>query len=126
MLERRAVQFGMIVRDSAGTRLGKVYLCGPDPMVAELGEVCWIVDANRQSLDRIVPNIGVVRLTGMFDAAGWQVLTVKYGRLLVDLFALHVGGALRDRIDAMSNPAYQRLLRWEQEVPASQSTIIMR
>ena len=43
---------------------------------------CWIVDLNRQSLDRVVPNIGATRLQGMFDAAGWQVLTVKYGRLL--------------------------------------------
>jgi pyruvate dehydrogenase E1 component len=82
-----------------------------DPMVAELGEVCWIVDLNRQSLDRIVPNIGAVRLAGMFDAAGWQVLTVKYGRLLHELFTRPGGDALRRRIDEMSNPEYQRLLR---------------
>src|SRR5215217_8651103 len=56
-----------------------------DPMVGELGEVCWIIDLNRQSLDRVVPNIGATRLQGMFEAAGWQVLTVKYGRLLHEL-----------------------------------------
>src|SRR6476660_7354102 len=28
-----------------------------DQMVTELGEVCWIIDLNRQSLDRVVPNI---------------------------------------------------------------------
>ena len=33
------------------------------------------------------PNIGAARLQGMFAAAGWQVLTVKYGRLLEELFA---------------------------------------
>ena len=27
-----------------------------DPNVAELGEVVWIVDLNRQSLDRVVPS----------------------------------------------------------------------
>ena len=48
---------------------------------------------------------------GMFDAAGWQVLTVKYGRLLHELFARPGGDALRRRIDEMSNPEYQRLLR---------------
>ena len=53
-----------------------------DPMVAELGELVWVVDLNRQSLDRVVPGIGAPRLQGMFAAAGWQVLTVKYGRLL--------------------------------------------
>ena len=82
-----------------------------DPMVTDLGEVCWIVDLNRQSLDRIVPNIGVVRLAGMFEAAGWQMLTVKYGRLLHELFERPGGDALRRRIDDMENPEYQRLLR---------------
>ena len=52
----------------------------PDGRRARRGR--WIVDLNRQSLDRVVPNIGATRLQGMFAAAGWQVLTVKYGRLL--------------------------------------------
>jgi pyruvate dehydrogenase E1 component len=82
-----------------------------DPAVAELGEVVWIVDFNRQSLDRVVPNIGAPRLQGMFAAAGWQVLTVKYGQPLQQLFARPGGAALRDRIDSMPNPEYQRLLR---------------
>ncbi len=82
-----------------------------DPMVAELGEVVWIIDLNRQSLDRVVPNMGATRLQGMFDAAGWQVLTVKYGRLLEQLFTYPGGDALRRRIDDMPNPEYQRLLR---------------
>ena len=58
-----------------------------DPMVGELGEVVWVVDLNRQSLDRVVPILGATRLQGMFAAAGWQVLTVKYGHLLEELFA---------------------------------------
>ena len=58
-----------------------------------------------------MPNIGAVRLAGMFDAAGWQVLTVKYGRLLHELFERPGGDALRRRIDDMENPEYQRLLR---------------
>src|SRR5688500_8148681 len=82
-----------------------------DPMVGELGEVVWIIDLNRQSLDRVVPNIGATRLQGMFDAAGWQVITVKYGRLLEELFTRPGGAALRHRIDEMPNPEYQRLLR---------------
>jgi pyruvate dehydrogenase E1 component len=90
---------------------GAVWEAILDPMVGELGEICWIVDLNRQSLDRVVPNIGATRLQGMFEAAGWQVLTVKYGRLLHELFARPGGVALRRRIDEMSNPEYQRLLR---------------
>ena len=82
-----------------------------DPMVGELGEVVWVVDLNRQSLDRVVPILGATRLQGMFAAAGWQVLTVKYGHLLEELFTRPGGQALRARIDEMSNPEYQRLLR---------------
>ncbi|GAA4880209.1 transketolase-like TK C-terminal-containing protein [Saccharopolyspora cebuensis] len=82
-----------------------------DPTVAGLGEVVWVVDLNRQSLDRVVPDIAANRLQGMFAAAGWQVLAVKYGRELEELFARPGGAELRDRIDGMSNPEYQRLLR---------------
>ncbi|HEY2578245.1 MAG TPA: pyruvate dehydrogenase [Streptosporangiaceae bacterium] len=90
---------------------GAVWEAVVDPMVGELGEVVWIVDLNRQSLDRIVPAIGAPRLQGMFAAAGWQVLTAKYGHLLEELMAKPGGGALRARIDEMPNPEYQRLLR---------------
>ncbi|HEU5160861.1 MAG TPA: pyruvate dehydrogenase [Streptosporangiaceae bacterium] len=90
---------------------GAVWEAVLDPGVVELGELVWIVDVNRQSLDRVVPNIAVARLRGMFEAAGWQVLTVKYGELLDELFTRTGGEALRARIDEMSNPEYQRLLR---------------
>ncbi len=90
---------------------GAVWEAVLDPMVAELGEIVWIVDLNRQSLDRVVPNIGADRLQAMFAAAGWQVLTVKYGARLEELFRRPNGSALRARIDAMSNPEYQRLVR---------------
>jgi pyruvate dehydrogenase E1 component len=90
---------------------GAVWEAILDPAVAELGEIVWIVDLNRQSLDRVVPNIAATRIEGMFAAAGWQVLTVKYGQVLTELFARPGGAALRTRIDQMTNPEYQRLLR---------------
>jgi pyruvate dehydrogenase E1 component len=76
-----------------------------DPMVAKLGEVMWVVDLNRQSLDRVVPDIAAGRLASMFEAAGWHCVMVKYGPKL----AAHE--ALRARVDAMPNEEYQRLLR---------------
>src|ERR1700750_2876989 len=69
-----------------------------DPVVPRLGEVLWIVDLNRQSLDRIVPDIAAGRIGAMFEAAGWQTITAKYGRRLRALFALEGGDALRARI----------------------------
>ena len=90
---------------------GAVWEAVLDPMVADLGELVWIVDFNRQSLDRVVPNISATRLQAMFAAAGWQVITLKYGNLLTELFAKPGGHHLKNRIDGMSNPEYQRLLR---------------
>src|SRR5271166_727399 len=90
---------------------GAVWEAILDPGIAELGEVVWIVDLNRQSLDRVVPNIAARRLGAMFDAAGWQVITVTFGQLLESLFTRPGGQALRRRIVDMENPEYQRLLR---------------
>ncbi|TQR88605.1 pyruvate dehydrogenase [Mycobacterium hodleri] len=90
---------------------GAVWEAILDPSVQYLGEVVWIVDMNRQSLDRVVPNIAAGRLESMFSAAGWQVITVRFGRLLEELFTRSGGPALRRRILDMPNPEYQRLLR---------------
>ncbi len=90
---------------------GAIWEAVIDPLVNQLGEVLWVVDVNRQSLDRVVPEIAVARRAAMFDAAGWQVITVKYGRRLRALFERAGGEALRRRIDAMPNAEYQRLLR---------------
>jgi pyruvate dehydrogenase E1 component len=90
---------------------GAVWECIADPVVPRLGEVLWVVDLNRQSLDRVVPDIAATRLMRMFEAAGWQVLPVKYGRFLQSVFAGKEGEALRTRIDEMGNEEYQSLLR---------------
>ncbi|MCK0091344.1 pyruvate dehydrogenase [Rhodococcus sp. F64268] len=90
---------------------GAVWEAVLDHSVAELGEIVWIVDLNRQSLDRVVPNIAAGRLEAMFAAAGWQVITVKFGTLLESLFTRPGGAALRSRILDMPNPEYQRMLR---------------
>jgi pyruvate dehydrogenase E1 component len=94
---------------------GAVWEALVDPAVSRLGEVLWIVDVNRQSLDRVVPDIAVGRLARMFEAVGWQTLTVKYGRRLQELFARPGGEALRTRIDEMTNEEYQHLLRAPEE-----------
>jgi pyruvate dehydrogenase E1 component len=70
-----------------------------------------VVDLNRQSLDRVVPAMSVGRIARMFEAAGWDVQTVKYGRHLEALFREPGGEALKRRIDTMTNEEYQRLLR---------------
>src|SRR5215218_6943361 len=72
---------------------GAIWEALVDPVVPKLGEVLWIVDLNRQSLDRVVPDVAAGRIGAMFDAAGWQTITVKYGRRLRELFARDGGEA---------------------------------
>jgi pyruvate dehydrogenase E1 component len=90
---------------------GAIWEALVDPVVPRLGELMWIVDLNRQSLDRVVPDIAYGRIAGMFEAAGWHTITVKYGSRLQELFERRGGAALRARIDQMGNEEYQRLLR---------------
>ncbi len=106
---RRGRQYSLL--GDAELDEGAVWEAVLDSAVGELGEIVWIVDLNRQSLDRVVPNIAAGKLEGMFAAAGWQVITLKYGTLLEQLFARPGGAELRRRIDDMPNPEYQRLLR---------------
>ena len=75
---------------------GAIWEAVADPMVAKLGEVMWVIDLNRQSLDRVVPDIAAGRLAGMFEAAGWHVEMVKYGPRLKRL----ARAARADRRDA--------------------------
>src|SRR5215469_994067 len=90
---------------------GAIWEAVADPAVAQLGELLWVVDLNRQSLDRVVPDIQIERLQGMFAAAGWQVVTVKWGRLISGLFQRPGGAELRARLETMPNEEYQRMLR---------------
>jgi len=79
--------------------------------VGRLANVLWIVDVNRQSLDRIVPDGRLRQMRAMFEAGGWHVIELRWGRRLQILFAKPGGDGLRRRFDAMTNGEYQRLLR---------------
>jgi pyruvate dehydrogenase E1 component len=82
-----------------------------EEIVGRLANVLWIVDVNRQSLDRIAPDGRLRQMRAMFQAAGWHVIELAWGRKLQKLFAKPGGEWLRTQLDAMSNVEYQRLLR---------------
>ncbi|MEU5914019.1 pyruvate dehydrogenase [Micromonospora sp. NPDC047527] len=88
---------------------GNIWEAVADPATTGLGNVMWLVDFNRQSLDRVVPGIRINQWRGQFEAAGWHVVEVKYGRRLAEAYARPGGEALRDWIDAMPNEQYQSL-----------------
>lgn len=94
---------------------GNIWEAISDPSMAGLGNVMWVVDLNRQSLDRVVPGIRISQWRGYFESAGWQVVEVKYGSKLQAKFARPGGDALREWLDSMPNDHYQSLF----SLPAS-------
>ncbi len=88
---------------------GNIWEAVADPATDGLGDVLWIVDVNRQSLDRVVPGVRIAQWEQQFTAAGWHVAEAKYGRRLRAAFGQPGGAALRDWIDAMPNEQYQSL-----------------
>src|SRR5437762_7242560 len=91
---------------------GNVWEALAEEAVARLGRVLWIVDVNRQALDRIVPDARTRQLGRMFAACGWRVAGLRWGRRLRARFATPGGERLERRLDAMSNAEYLRLLRY--------------
>ena len=96
---------------------GNVWEAVLDEALEGLDNLLWIVDLNRQSLDRVIPGIRAARLKRLFEDMGWRVLEAKYGEQLQRLFALPNGDLLRHRIDEMDNEEYQALIR----LPGDQS-----
>jgi pyruvate dehydrogenase E1 component len=90
---------------------GNVWEAVAEDNLKGLGGVLWIVDLNRQSLDRVVPSGKVATLKDMFRSNGWHVLELKYGNRLQAAFSQPDGERLRQRIDDMPNDEYQSLLR---------------
>jgi pyruvate dehydrogenase E1 component len=69
----------------------------------------WVIDYNRQSLDRVVPEQLFAKIEQFFGAVGWNVVTIKYGKKLQRAFAEPGGEALRDWIDRCPNDLYAAL-----------------
>src|SRR4030088_1782856 len=69
----------------------------------------WVVDYNRQSLDAVVREGLWEKFESMFRNFGWDVVIVKYGRLMQAAFAEPGGEALKRWIDACPNAMYAAL-----------------
>ncbi|MFT7599469.1 MAG: pyruvate dehydrogenase E1 component [Acidimicrobiales bacterium] len=88
---------------------GNVWEAISDPATQGLSNFTMVVDLNRQSLDRVIPDIHAIRLQRFFADAGWHVAEAKFGSRLTAAFQQPGGEALRQRIDDMSNEAYQSM-----------------
>ena len=67
--------------------------------------VTWIVDLNRQSLDRLTPDARPRQLAALFEANGWEVIELRWGS------AMQRHDRLRARLEACGHGEYHRLLR---------------
>ena len=90
---------------------GNVWEALGEETLQDLGQILWIVDLNRQSLDRVIPSGKAQKIEKMFQINGWRVLELKYGHRLEEAFSRPHGEKLKGRIDLMTNDEYQSLLR---------------
>ncbi|MBL7524691.1 pyruvate dehydrogenase, partial [Frankia sp. CNm7] len=90
-----------------------------DERTPYLGELFWVVlvtgaavgsEADGDPRAGLAGPGGPERAARMFEAAGWQVLTLRYGRRLEALFRRPGGQALRARLGRMRQDEYHELL----------------
>ena len=95
--ERRRGRVIVIVGD-AELDEGNVAEALAEDVVGRLSNVLWIVDVNRQSLDRIVPDGRLRQMRAMFEAGGWRVTELRWGKKLQSVFDRRGGERLRERL----------------------------
>ncbi len=75
----------------------------------DVRNVWWVIDYNRQSLDGVVADKLFQKIHSFFGTVGWNVITLKYGRLLEEAFKRPGGEALQRWIDDCPNDLYSAL-----------------
>src|SRR5690606_3291811 len=88
---------------------GNVYEALLEGWKHDVRNVWWVIDYNRQSLDAVVRDRLFGQIDRLFDAMGWRVVTIKYGKALEAAFAGPGGAALRRWIDDCPNALYSAL-----------------
>jgi pyruvate dehydrogenase E1 component len=89
---------------------GNIYECLLEGWKHDVRNVWWIIDYNRQSLDAFVEDRLFQRFDSLFASMGWDVVTLKWGRLLEAAFLQPGGDALRAWIEACPNSLYSALV----------------
>jgi pyruvate dehydrogenase E1 component len=78
--------------------------------VYDLRNLWWIIDFNRQSLDRIIPDHAARHIRRQFEAKDWQVLELRYGSRQEAFFQRPGGSQLKAWLDTCSSNEYQSLM----------------
>lgn len=109
--------FWTIMGDSE-FREGSVFEATPDFAEREIGNLTWIVDYNRQSLDghritnkEIMGGTDDVRIERTMVANGWDVIQVRHGQKRLDLFKKTDGELFRKFLEEdLQDYEFQALL----------------
>ncbi len=88
---------------------GNIYEALIEGYKHELRNTWWIIDYNRQSLDSVTNERMFDRFEDIFRTAGWNVITLKYGKSQLAAFQKKGGEALRQWIDDCPNSLYSAL-----------------
>ena len=88
---------------------GNIYEALIEAYKHDIRNTWWIVDYNRQSLDATTTDRMFNRFDDIFATAGWEVVTLKYGKAQQAAFRKKGGAALRDWIDSCPNADYAAL-----------------
>lgn len=88
---------------------GNIYEALIEALKHDIRNTWWIVDYNRQSLDATTPERMFDRFDDIFETAGWEVMTLKYGRRQREAFERPGGTQLENWIDGCPNALYAAL-----------------
>ena len=88
---------------------GNIYEALLESWKHQIRNVWWVIDYNRQSLDSVVSDELFSRIEGFFEAVGWEITILKYGKKQQAAFSRPGGEALREWIDACPNDLYSAL-----------------
>lgn len=93
--------FWCVIGDSE-FREGSLFEAVPDFAERELGNLTWIIDYNRQSLDghritntEALNGTDAIRIEKTMAANGWEVIQVQHGRIRQKMFATAGGEAFK-------------------------------
>jgi pyruvate dehydrogenase E1 component len=75
----------------------------------DVGNLWWIIDYNRQSLDGIINHMLFQKIQSFFGTVDWNVVTLKYGKKLDAARGGPAGEALWQWIDDCPNDLYSAL-----------------
>ena len=75
----------------------------------KVGNLWWIIDYNRQSLDGVINEFLFTKIQDFFGSMDWNVVTLKYGKKLEAAFQGPAGEALMRWIDDCPNDLYSAL-----------------